>query len=128
MARTGLRMMPTFPSPPLKFRTAGFPQYGFKAGISDEACPIVGLPSSFVPTAFTVYSLLCVRDDARVGTSVRADPAALPQGPSLRSGLFCSGPSTLNRPHPPHSWAHPDFAALRLIPDALAVRFRLGDP
>ena len=25
MARTGLRMMPTFPSSPLKFRTAGFP-------------------------------------------------------------------------------------------------------
>jgi len=31
--------MPTFPSPPLKFRTAGFPQYGFKAGISDEGLP-----------------------------------------------------------------------------------------
>src|ERR1700680_2351734 len=66
MARTGPRMMPTFPSPPLKFRTAGFPQYGFKAGISDEACPAIGLPSSFVPTAFTVYSLLGVRDDAQV--------------------------------------------------------------
>jgi len=35
MARSGLRMMPTFPSPPLKFRTAGFPRYGFKAGFSD---------------------------------------------------------------------------------------------
>jgi hypothetical protein len=35
--------MPTFPLPPLKFRTAGFPQYGFKAGISDEACPTTGL-------------------------------------------------------------------------------------
>src|SRR6266496_5892135 len=41
MARTGLRMMPTFPSPPLKFRTASFPRYGFKAGISDKACPVV---------------------------------------------------------------------------------------
>src|SRR5258708_39900713 len=39
MARTGLRMMPTFPSPPLKFRTAGFAQYGFQAGISDKAFP-----------------------------------------------------------------------------------------
>src|SRR6476646_2242873 len=29
--------------------------------------------------------------------------AALPRGPSLRSGLCCPGPSTLNRPHPPHS-------------------------
>jgi hypothetical protein len=34
MARSGLRMMPTFPSPPLKFRTVSFPQYGLKAGIS----------------------------------------------------------------------------------------------
>ncbi len=42
MARTGLRMMPTFPSPPLKFRTAGFPRYGFKAGISDKAFPKTG--------------------------------------------------------------------------------------
>ena len=32
-------MMPTFPSPPLKFRTAGFPRYGSKAGLSDEAFP-----------------------------------------------------------------------------------------
>src|SRR5438128_64937 len=39
MARTGLRMMPTFPSPALKFRTAGFPRYGFQAGISDTAFP-----------------------------------------------------------------------------------------
>jgi hypothetical protein len=37
MARTGLRMMPTFPSSPLKFRTAGFPRYGFKASLSDGA-------------------------------------------------------------------------------------------
>ena len=41
MARTGLRMMPTFPSSPLKFRTAGFPRYGFKASMSDSACPQV---------------------------------------------------------------------------------------
>ena len=63
MARTGLRMMPTFPLPPLKlsgramalcrlrmmlrfpspslkFRTVSFPQSGFKAGISDAAFPV----------------------------------------------------------------------------------------
>jgi hypothetical protein len=34
-ARTGLRMMPTFPRSPLSFRTASFPQYGWKAGLSD---------------------------------------------------------------------------------------------
>jgi hypothetical protein len=38
MARTGLRMMPTFPSSPLKFRTVGFPASGFKASLSDGAC------------------------------------------------------------------------------------------
>ena len=32
-ARTGLRMMPTFPQPSLSFRTAGFPRYGWKAGM-----------------------------------------------------------------------------------------------
>jgi len=39
MARTGLRMMPTFPLSPLRFRTAGFPRYGSKAGVSDRAFP-----------------------------------------------------------------------------------------
>ena len=51
-----------------------------------------------------------------------------PQGSSLGSGLCCPGPSSLNRPHPPHSRAHRDFAAWRLIRDAFAVRERLGDP
>ena len=51
-----------------------------------------------------------------------------PQGPSLGSGLFCPGPSSLNRPHPTHSRAHRDFTARRLIRDAFAVRERRGDP
>src|SRR4051794_7389060 len=38
-ARTGLRMMPTFPRSPRSFRTAGFPQYGWKAGLSGGAFP-----------------------------------------------------------------------------------------
>src|ERR1700731_3434328 len=36
-ARIGLRMMPTFPRSPLSFRTAGFPQYGWKAGFPSGA-------------------------------------------------------------------------------------------
>src|SRR5262252_2782763 len=36
-ARTGLRMMPTSPRSPLSSRTAGFPQYGWRDGISDGA-------------------------------------------------------------------------------------------
>src|SRR4029077_9569459 len=30
--------------------------------------------------------------------------------------------------HPPHSWAHRDFTARRLIRDVFAVRERLSDP
>ena len=52
---------------------------------------------------------------------MRADSAALPQGPSLRSRFCCPGPSSLIRPHPPHSRAHPDFTDSRLIPNAFAV-------
>ena len=36
-ARSGLRMMPTFPRSPLSFRTASFPQYGWKAGCPSGA-------------------------------------------------------------------------------------------
>src|SRR3954467_4770031 len=55
-------MMPTFPRSPRSFRTAGFPQYGWKAGLSGGAFPdrqrlkpalgmhllTAGLPSPFV--------------------------------------------------------------------------------
>jgi len=51
-----------------------------------------------------------------------------PKGPSLGSRLFCPGPSSLNRPHPPHSQAQHDFTARRLIRGVFAVRERLGDP
>jgi hypothetical protein len=51
-----------------------------------------------------------------------------PKGSSLLPELCCLEPSSLNRPHPPHSWAHRDFTAWRLIRDAFAVRERRGDP
>ncbi len=51
-----------------------------------------------------------------------------PQGSSLLPELCCLEPSSLNRPHPSHSWAHRIFTAWRLIPDAFAVRERRGDP
>jgi hypothetical protein len=123
MARTGLRMMPTFPSPPLKFRTAGFPQYGFKAGLSEGAFPArrpIVAPlwfASFLraPRFQTCSSPLGVGAVVRWSAAMRATVVALPQGSSLRSGFFCPGPSTLNRPHPPQWRAHLNFAALRFI-------------
>src|SRR6266404_4148785 len=135
MARIGLRMMPTFPSPSLKFRTAGFPQYGSKAGMSDGAFPNgAGYCVAWFASVLRAPRLhrrdprTVPRFVARLSTSVRADYSALPQGPSLRSGFYCPSPSSLNRPHPSHSRARPDFTALRFIRDAFAVRCRLGDP
>src|ERR1700751_3467539 len=119
-----------------RFRTAGFPQYGFKAGLSEGAfpgeAPHCRAPLVFCPPSrsslSTYMSPLVVGAVVRLDAAIRATSVAPPQGPSLRSGLCCPSPSSLNRPHPPHSLAHLDFAALRFIRDALAVRFRLGDP
>jgi hypothetical protein len=81
-------------------------------------------------------SRVCLRPSCRLppsrfpaqcqGRWVSATPpcerfSALPQGPSLRSGLCCPGPSSLNWPHAPHSQAHPDFAAGWFIRDIFAV-------
>jgi len=105
MARTGLRMMPTFPSPSLKFRTVSFPQYGFKVGISDGACP--NDPQSGIAWFASVLRALrfqhriprtAPRDAVRLGTTVQAAFAALPQGPSLRPGFCSPGHQRLSGP------------------------------
>ena len=94
IARIELRMMPPFPWSPLKFRTAGFPQYGFKAGVSGGAFPAArGLPQRSVCHRPSCTSLIALAPRSVPGnalrwcTSVRAASATLPQGPSLRSGL-----------------------------------------
>ena len=139
---SGLRMMPTFPPPPLSFRTAGFPQYGWKVGLSGSAfphvtrvkpapgmpCATLGLHLPFVHSAAPLCVPLCVGTVELGGALPFEESTPLPQRSSLRSGFYCPSPSTLNRPHPSHSQAHPDFAAWRFIPDALAVLVRLGDP
>jgi hypothetical protein len=97
MALCGLRMMPRFPSPSLRFRKAGFPRYGSKAGISGAAFPAhAGLPSPFVLSAANEKPPRCVGDRCAYQHLRASGPAALPQGPSLRSGLCCPGPSTLS--------------------------------
>src|ERR1700730_7716988 len=75
----------------------------------------------------TLRSALC-RNSGLGGALPFEESTPLPQRSSLRSGFYCPSPSTLNRPHPSHSQAHPDFAAGRLIRDAFAVLVRLGDP
>ena len=94
-------MMPTFPPPPLKFRTVGFPQYGFKASLSARACPAgpevkrppripsdrdeftpgLRLPDRSLPTA-----LRSGPDSGQSGWGVPARRAADPRGPQLRPG------------------------------------------
>jgi hypothetical protein len=92
MARTGLRMMPTFPSSPLKFRTASFPRYGFKAGYqqapSRERHPRV-VPSRFAShlrarRCKRVFLRSVSEYAVRISTAIQAAPPLYPRGP--RSG------------------------------------------
>ena len=122
--------MPTFPPPPLKFRTSGFPQYGFKASFSDQACPddpevksAPGIPSDppvcLGPSRGDGYPTPgCVPGDSPHGHSGRV----LPQYPRrwtprvLRSGRGrLSLPSSPLRPDPPVSPAPTDFTAPRRL-------------
>jgi hypothetical protein len=107
-ALSGLRMMPLFPPSSLKFRTAGFPQYGFKADISGGAFllvpllkPAPGIHSFFVSLLLPFVS---IQTEAwypalsRAGILSRyrhSSLTALPQGSSLQTGLYCPDPSTL---------------------------------
>jgi hypothetical protein len=110
VARTGLRMMPTFPPPPLKFRTAGFPRYGFKASLSDPACPgrrevkpAPGIPSGAsgfamilrAPPDYVIHGTPVGSPEGQSGGIVVAGCAADPRGPWLRSEFCCLGPSRL---------------------------------
>ncbi len=133
--------MPTSPRSPLSFRTAGFPQYGWKVGLSDGAFPDRPLlkPAPGIrrltPGLRPPFALLVVRigNPRCVGPTTRWCAALEggwppPQGLSLRSGLFYPRPSPLIGPIRPtrrHSAISP---TMRLIRDAFAVRERLGDP
>src|SRR5947207_14719798 len=81
MARSGLRMMPTSPSPSLKFRTAGFPRYGFKASLSDRAFPGC---SAVKPAPGIPSSLLGLH---RPFSRFRCGPSGLALSPSLAAPL-----------------------------------------
>ena len=110
MARTGLRMMPTFPSPSLKFRTAGFPQYGFKASMSSATFrgTTVVKPMPGIPTALRRLSspfarvrngiecrALCPDGSVPHRAAVRGALPLYPRGPWLRTEFCCLSPSSL---------------------------------
>jgi hypothetical protein len=84
-ARIGLRMMPTSPRSPLSFRTAGFPQYGWKAGFPSGAFlgrqrlkpapgmhrPTSSLHPPFVRLVVTTVVPHCVGPQTRLHTAIR---------------------------------------------------------
>ena len=123
-------------SHPLEQQLASLHPYGGFSPVRLQGRTIRrGLPSVLVchhPSYSLLPSVLpALGPGRRACEHLRASgSAALLQGPSLRSGLCCPGPSSLIRPHPPHSQAHLDFTASRFIPDALAVHICicLGDP
>src|SRR5574341_1388082 len=119
-------MMPTSPPPPLKFRTSGFPQYGFKASLSAWACPggDEGKPTPGMPSSPAEFASR-LRDAG--GYGIGTPPVAAPKGnparssrpaPPLTPGVLGSGrvmlsrPSSLLRPHAPVSEAPGDFTVL----------------
>ncbi len=117
---TGARTMVTFPAPPLKFRTSGFPGSGFKhqapqkeIGTAPSATFATLKADPAIPVAISrVYTVL--RLDSTIlqsgwysrsapGSGSRHDLPSSPPGPrGPRSGrVMLSRPSPLNRPHPP---------------------------
>ena len=77
--------MLTFSPPPLKFRTAGFPQYGFK-----RACPWRPSPAPQTYTPFKWKSGLHVLiPGIRPGHMSVQAPTHAPNGPWLPRGLYC---------------------------------------
>ena len=72
---------------------------------------VPSLPPSFVHIAFCVKPSLCVEENAvALHTTVQRPLSLYPRGP--RSGrVLLPRPSSLNRPHAPHSPAHSDFAS-----------------
>ena len=112
MALCGLRMMPRFPSPPLKFRTVGFPQYGFKAGISGAAFPALGSsprPVCHRPSCPSLITLHPRTVPGLCAPPLERLPPLYPRGPRSGPGfsvpvhLHLSDPMRPTRRHIPTS-------------------------
>jgi hypothetical protein len=129
MARTVLRMMPTFPLPPLK--SSGRRVFPGTVQGRNFRC---GLPSGLVCLRRSLlairYSRLSVRADALMNTSVRTDLPFYPRGLAPVRAMLSRSIHTYPAPSAPLAGAHPDPAVSRFIPDALAVHTSicLGDP
>ena len=135
MVSSGLGMMPTFPSPPYNSVRRVF--LGMASRLVSQTGPSCAAPRYRAHRfASALRARRCQRVTLRsvpehaalLSASTRTAYTARRQRLSLRFGLCCPGPSPLIRPQPPHSRAHRDFAALRLIRPAHALHLQLGDP
>ena len=91
-------MMPTSPRSPLKFRTVGFPQYGFKAGLSGGASPGFWRLKSLPTYAVSGSVYLHPSDERRLHRSWwDRCPANLVARPAVREVSYLSTPGALAR-------------------------------
>ena len=136
-------MMPAFPSPPLKFRTAGFPQYGFKASLSDRTFPHPDAvkcaphmptprPGLCRPSLASATARRCGSESTPAGASTSRcarGRASLPQGSLARVRVVLSrsvvayyDPIRQSRRHAATSRASRLYAAPSLCGSAEATR------
>jgi len=96
--KMAIRPFTPFPPPPLKFRTAGFPQYGFKQAVS-PALHSLAMALTGPQWLFRRRTFCSVVGPASGG--IRASVAThLPSGPWLRRGFIVRWPLRLLWPHP----------------------------
>jgi hypothetical protein len=99
--------MLSFPPPPLKFRTAGFPQYGFKRAVSSDLRGSHHLYAATVeisPVSVVVRSRACARRHSQSLTR-HTRPVAL----GSASGCSVRQPLGLLWPHPSFCHSPPGF-------------------
>ena len=141
MARTGLRMMPTFPSSPLRFRTAGFPSVRLQGRPFRRRLP--KLPAGQACSRHTLWVVwfASVLRALRGGKAPASKAADFHSVKHHRSNDLCrSTPGALapvrvivsrsiitySAPSAPLAGT-PRLRRARFIRGALAVRERLGD-
>ena len=109
--------MPSFPPPPLKFRTAGFPQYGFKlAPATATFAPRAYRPPLCLLSVRGVYSVVGLRQAAPRPSDHTTSPVAL----GSASGYSVRQPLRLLWPHPslwPGAPAYGLFPARSPVPE-----------